>query len=91
MDWHVATQCVAHACHNALKWGMGEVWPVEQPLKDLWEVFAALQNSAGLLHQWLPEWLSHHLVYRPAAVLPPIEEASTLWAAMGLPADRLGQ
>eukprot|EP00974_Lingulodinium_polyedra_P096725 9375201-Lingulodinium_polyedra.AAC.1 len=37
MDWHVATQCVAHACHNGLKWGMGELWPGEEKLKDLWE------------------------------------------------------
>ena len=91
MDWTVATQCVAHACHNGLKWGMGEVWTDKEKLKDLWEIFAALKNSAGLLHQWLPEWLSHHLVYRPAAQLPAVEEASILWSALGLPADRLCQ
>ena len=82
---------MAHACHNGLKWGIGELWQGEQKLKDLWEVFAALRNSAGLLHQWLPEWLATHLAYRPAAALPPVEEASILWSAMGLPADRLGQ
>eukprot|EP00974_Lingulodinium_polyedra_P004203 395129-Lingulodinium_polyedra.AAC.1 len=51
-EWVVSTKCVAHACHNSLKWAMQTMFPGGSHLDDLWEVFAVfatqLQSAPGV-------------------------------------------
>ena len=70
-EWAVSTQRCAHACHNGLKWGLGEVFKdQEKQLKLLWQVFAGLQNSSSLLHKNLPIWLGQRLHFCPCPHTP---------------------
>eukprot|EP00974_Lingulodinium_polyedra_P086037 8331400-Lingulodinium_polyedra.AAC.1 len=59
-EWVVGTQCIAHAAHNSLKWGMSEAFPGHDYITPLWIVFASLRNSAGLLSDHLPQWVAEH-------------------------------
>eukprot|EP00974_Lingulodinium_polyedra_P040814 3921979-Lingulodinium_polyedra.AAC.1 len=87
-EWVVASQCSAHACHNALKWGMRELFNVEDCLKEIWEVFFALSHDSGLQRLHLVPWLEQGIVaFVPATVLPEPEVAYQQWTSLGLPAD----
>ena len=89
-EWVVHTQCVAHGCHNALKWGMAEVCPnCIQNLSHLWEVFASLRENTALLHSTVYRWVVGHVAFRPGAELPPVEEGLLLFTALGCPVDHL--
>eukprot|EP00974_Lingulodinium_polyedra_P114367 11073686-Lingulodinium_polyedra.AAC.1 len=71
MEWVVDTQCVAHACHNSLKWGMHTVHSsMKDHMEALWKVFASLQNTSGDLLKWLPQWLAEHVAFVPQWQLP---------------------
>ena len=90
-EWVVDTQCVAHGCHNACKWAMNELYRDSvELLKSLWKVFASLKSSAGIIHRWLPQWMSEHVAFVPGDELPPKERSMALWNAVGLPSSLLG-
>lgn len=89
-EWVVSTQCVAHACHNSLKWGLAEVFGKDTAhLAQLWEVFAAVKENSGLLHDALFSWVLSKVDFTAGELLPSAELGKTIWSALGLPADLL--
>ena len=66
------TQCIAHVCHNSLKWCMWEVFPDTDHMEDCWCLLAGLTNGASLLHTYLPQWLAEHLNFMEWYLLPPL-------------------
>lgn len=90
-EWGIATQCVAHGAHNSLKWGIGQVLPLEPTLDDAWQVFASLKNGSVLMHRHLAQFVVEHVRPVPRYQLPDPVEASVLWNVFGMPPDLLEQ
>ena len=74
-QWHVATCCVAHVCHNALKWSMREVYPEYFHMDDIWQVVVGFKNGSNLIHGAMAQWVASHVASLDPMLLPMPEEA----------------
>ena len=84
----VTSPCAAHGIQNSLKWAVAPHCSAET-LKALHITIESLRNSFTLLHNHLYTFISTKLVFRSGP--HDEEEATRLWAAMGIEADVLSK
>ena len=82
----VSTPCTAHAAQNALKWAIAPLLK-KDTLHDLHICIEACRNSFAMLHAHLFDFLQQHVTFRAHA--HDLQEAATLWAAVGVDASML--
>ena len=83
-EWICATGCALHDSHNALKWALHQQFCNTELTKGLYIVVESLRNSYGQLLQYLGNWVVRSLQFVPDENLPPVEDRTILWTALGL-------
>jgi hypothetical protein len=83
-EWVVSGGCALHDSHNALKWALHQQFCNPDLMKGLYIVVESVRNSYGQLLSYLGNWLVRSLQFVPDENLPPIEDRTILWTALGL-------
>ena len=88
-EWHTQTFCVAHDCHNALKWGHFQAFGDTALMGNVWAGIAAYKFCSGYCIDQMHAWFGDVLVERNPDELPDPDTSSVLWTLLGAPADVL--
>eukprot|EP00969_Alexandrium_andersonii_P114198 5048804-Alexandrium_andersonii.AAC.1 len=63
LSWFIATPCMSHSCHNALKWALKDMLENRARMKDIWACVASLRSSFGGFQPFITMWTAARLCY----------------------------
>ena len=84
MDWVVGIKCVAHACSNAVKWGLGP-FKIGDTNDDAHLLIAGLRNSSFDLQNQADQFLMRHVRFRDGDT--PLHLAAQFWLTLAVKND----
>ena len=61
-----AVACVAHQCHNGVKWGLHPVLGSSETWKAMHVSVESLRNNASAMYCQLPKWLHEKVAFTRA-------------------------
>ena len=89
LTWDVSTPCGAHACHNALKWGMYEKFGNPELMKSLYLIIFGIRHSFHEVFVHLPKWSILTAKFVPEDALDDESVRYAMWQCLGLAPDLL--
>eukprot|EP00974_Lingulodinium_polyedra_P002862 268048-Lingulodinium_polyedra.AAC.1 len=84
-EWVVSSLCAAHQVHNSLKWGITEVYPNGELLKDVWLAVSSLKHNSHTIQQQAKDWIGEVVKFVDTQPAEWMQVRRHAWTMLGFP------